>query len=79
MYSRIAYYFVYHATRSSSQKDEKNRCEMLLLTVAFNDGRLIEKQIEQVRSMIKDTDYQHVVVDNSLNKKKGKPSRLSAY
>ena len=52
------------------QKEEQKRCEMLLLTVAFNNERLIKKQIEQIKSMIKDTDYQHVVVDNSLNKKK---------
>ena len=43
---------------------------MLLLTVAFNDERLIEKQIEQIRLMIKDSDYQYVVADNSLNRKK---------
>jgi len=70
LYSRMALLmstiqFVHHR-----HKDDQNRCEMLLLTVAFNDERLIEKQIEQIRSMIKDTDYQHVVVDNSLSKKK---------
>lgn len=72
LYGRIAYTLSTIQFVHLKQMDEKTRREMLLLTVAFNDGRLIEKQIEQVRSMIKDTDYQHVVVDNSLNKKKRK-------
>lgn len=70
LYSRIAFLFstiqVYH----KRQENEMVRCGMLLLTVAFNDERLIEKQIEQIRLMIKDSDYQHVVADNSLNRKK---------
>ena len=72
LYSRMAFLmstiqFVHHR-----HEDEQKRCEMLLLTVSFNDERLIVKQIEQIRSMIKDTDYQHIVVDNSLSKKKRK-------
>ena len=70
LYSRIAFLFSTIQVFNKRQENEKRRCEMLLLTVAFNDERLIEKQIEQIKSMIKDTDYQHVVVDNSLNKKK---------
>ena len=70
LYSRIAFLLSTTQFVHQRQKDEQNRCEMLLLTVAFNDERLIKKQIEQIKSMIKDTDYQHVVVDNSLNKKK---------
>lgn len=70
LYSRIAFLFstiqVYH----KRQENNKKRCGMLLLTVAFNDERLIEKQIEQIRLMIKDSDYQYVVADNSLNRKK---------
>ena len=70
LYSRIAFLFstiqVYH----KRQENDKKRCGMLLLTVAFNDERLIEKQIEQIRLMIKDSDYQYVVADNSLNRKK---------
>lgn len=70
LYSRIAFLFSTIQFVHQRQKYDQNRCEMLLLTVAFNDERLIEKQIEQIRSMIKDSDYQHLVVDNSLNKKK---------
>jgi len=72
LYSRIAYLFSTIQLVPQCPKDMQGRCEMLLLTVAFNDERLIEKQIEQIRSMIKDTEYQHVVVDNSLNRKKRK-------
>ena len=70
LYSRIAFLFSTMQFVHHRQKDDQNRCEMLLLTVAFNDERLIEKQIEQIKTMIKDMDYQHLVVDNSLNKKK---------
>lgn len=70
LYSRIAFLLSTMQFVRQQYKDGKKRSEMLLLTVAFNDERLIEKQIEQIRSMIRDTDYQHVVVDNSLNKKK---------
>ena len=70
LYSKIAYFLSTMQLVRQQYKDDQNRCEMLLVTVAFNDERLIEKQIEQIRSMIKDTDYQHVVVDNSLSKKK---------
>jgi len=72
LYSRIAYLFSTIQLVSQCPKDKQGRCEMLLLTVAFNDERLIEKQIEQIRLMIKDTEYQHVVVDNSLSRKKRK-------
>lgn len=70
VYSRIAYILSSLHFFHQRHKDGQKRCEMLLLTVAFNDERLIEKQIEQIRSMIKDRDYRHVVVDNSLSKKK---------
>lgn len=72
LYSRIAYLLSAMRFVRKRQKDEQNRCEMLLLTVAFNDERLIEKQIEQIRLMIKDSGYKHVVVDNSVSKKKRK-------
>ena len=72
LYSRIAFLFSTIQVCHKRQENEKDRCGMLLLTVAFNDERLIEKQIEQIRLMIKDSDYQHVVADNSLNRKKRK-------
>lgn len=71
LYSRIAFLFTIQVY-NKRQENDKKRCEMLLLTVAFNDERLIEKQIEQIRLMIKDSDYQYVVADNSLNRKKRK-------
>lgn len=70
LYSRIAFLFSTIQVCHKRQENEKKRCGMLLLTVAFNDERLIEKQIEQIRLMIKDSDYQYVVADNSLNRKK---------
>ena len=72
LYSRIAFLFSTIQVCHKRQENDMKRCEMLLLTVAFNDERLIEKQIEQIRLMIKDSDYQHVVADNSLNRKKRK-------
>jgi hypothetical protein len=70
LYSRIAFLFSTIQVCHKRQENEKKRCGMLLLTVAFNDERLIEKQIEQIRLMIRDSDYQYVVADNSLNRKK---------
>ncbi len=50
--------------------DEDDQCEMLILTVAFNNEQLIERQIELIRDNIKDEDYLYMVVDNSTNKQK---------
>lgn len=72
LYSRIAFLISTMQIVPQRQKDDRRRLEMLILTVAFNEERLIEKQIEQVRLMIKDSDYKHVVIDNSLNRKKRK-------
>lgn len=38
---------------------------LYIITVAYNNVRLIEKQIGQVKQHVKDKDYRHVVVDNS--------------
>ena len=70
LYSRIAFLLSTMQVCKQRHKEGQYRCEMLLLTIAFNEERLIEKQIEQIRLMIKDAEYQHVVVDNSLRKKK---------
>lgn len=43
--------------------------ELFIITVAYNHVRLIEKQIELVRRHVADKYYQHVIVDNSPNKK----------
>lgn len=43
--------------------------ELYLITVAYDHVRLIEKQIEMVKWHVKDKNYQHVIVDNSPNKK----------
>lgn len=42
--------------------------ELLIITVAYNHVRLIEKQIEMVKRHVFDKRYLHVVVDNSPNK-----------
>ena len=47
-------------------------CEMLILTVAFNNEQLIERQIELIKENIKDENYHYMVVDNSTNRKKRK-------
>ena len=73
LYSRIAFLLTTTLlVNNKKQENVQNRCGMLLLTIAFNNEYLIEKQIEQLRLMIKDPVYQHVVVDNSLSKKKRK-------
>ena len=72
LYSRIAFLFSIVQVNNGNKKKGQERRAMLLLTVAFNDESLIEKHIEQVRLMIKDIDYQHVVVDNSLKREKRK-------
>lgn len=45
-----------------------NGREMYVITVAYNQVLLIEKQIELVKLHVKDMNYLHVVVDNSPNK-----------
>lgn len=72
LYSKIAFLFSTLQVNNERQKDNQKRCEMLILTVAFNNEHLIEKQIEQVRLMIKDPNYRYVVFDNSLKRKKRK-------
>lgn len=44
------------------------RGELYIITIAYNQVRLIEKQIEQVKRYIKDKSYQYAVVDNSPEK-----------
>ncbi len=52
-------------TVSSTHSD----CEMMVITIAYNHTRLIEKQIELVKRYVKDEKLQHVVFDNSPDKK----------
>lgn len=42
---------------------------LILITVAFNNDLLINKQIELVKQFISDDDYQHIIIDNSTRKK----------
>jgi len=71
MYSRVAYLLsTMHV--SHHQRTNYKRCELLLITVAYNDECLIEKQIELVRSKVIDPEYRHIVIDNSLMRKKRK-------
>lgn len=39
--------------------------DLYVITIAYNQARLIEKQIELVRLHVKDGSYVHIVVDNS--------------
>lgn len=43
---------------------------MLIVTIAFNEERFIRKQIQNIKRYVKDSDYLHVIVDNSSNHKK---------
>ena len=52
--------------------EENEQCEMLILTVAFNNEQLIERQIELIRDNIKDENYRYMVADNSTNSEKRK-------
>lgn len=47
-------------------------CEMLLITIAYNNEALIRKQIELIKKYIKDENYTHVIVDNSPKREKRK-------
>lgn len=51
-------------------KREGKRYEMFIVTIAYNEENLIRKQIELIKTHVKDNDYCHVVVDNSPNIKK---------
>lgn len=50
-----------------AEKDREN-CELLVVTIAFNKPDLIKKQLELMQENFKDKDYIHVIADNS-NKK----------
>lgn len=43
---------------------------MLIVTVAFNEEELIRKQAQLIREHVTDSDYQHIVIDNSSDKTK---------
>lgn len=43
--------------------------DLYVITIAYNQARLIEKQIELVKLHVKDESYVHIVVDNSPNRK----------
>ena len=48
---------------------ESERSELYIITIAYNHERLIEKQIEMVRRYVKDEKFQHIIVDNSSQRK----------
>ena len=50
-------------------------CEMLLITIAYNNEALIRKQIELIKKYIKDENYTHVIVDNSPKREKRKKNQ----
>lgn len=49
---------------------EVERCGMLIVTIAYNEETLIRKQIELIKTHIKDSEYCHIVVDNSPSRTK---------
>lgn len=56
--------------RAEKPESDSGRCEMMIVTIAYNDENLIRKQIELVKVHVKDSDYCHVIVDNSPNRRK---------
>ena len=71
-YSRLAFCLarIWYPFNRKNEKYES--CEMLILTVAFNNEQLIKRQIESIRDNIKDENYHYIVTDNSTNKQKRK-------
>ena len=49
-----------------------DHCEMMILTVAFNNEQLIERQIELIKENIKDENFRYMVADNSTSRQKRK-------
>lgn len=72
IYSRLAYSLVRIWNLFYRRTEENQPCEMLIMTVAFNNEQLIERQIELIRANIKDENYRYMVVDNSTNSQKRK-------
>ena len=70
-YSRLAYCLA-RWYPSYKRAEEGEHCEMLILTVAFNNEQLIERQIELIRDNIKDENYRYMVADNSTSREKRK-------
>ncbi len=70
-YSRFAFYLS-TLWPSPDKYTVRERCGMLIITIAYNNEQLIERQIELIRKNIKDQDYQYVVADNSPNRRKRK-------
>ena len=72
MYSRLAFCLarIWYPFNKEIKKGEP--CEMLILTVAFNNEQLIERQIELIRDNIKDDNYRYMVADNSTSRQKRK-------
>jgi len=68
-YSRLAFRLAkWYPLCKRAEKGE--HCEMLILTVAYNNEQLIERQIELIRDNIKDEDYRYMVADNSTSRQK---------
>jgi hypothetical protein len=72
-------FFVIKRTKIKSSYVESKFCSinnnqksLFLITVAFNDEILIQKQIEAMKEFIKDNNYCHIIVDNSSVKAKRK-------
>lgn len=71
-YSRLAYCLARIWYPFYRKTEDVKRYEMLILTVAYNNEQLIERQIELIRDNIKDESYRYMVADNSTNRQKRK-------
>lgn len=72
VYGRLAFCLarIWYPFNGRNEKCES--CEMLILTIAFNNEQLIERQIELIRDNIKDKNYRYMVADNSTSRPKRK-------
>lgn len=68
-YAKYVYYLSLGGGKSNrfvqECSSEGERCSMLIVTIAYNEETLIRKQIELIKTHIKDSEYCHIVVDNS--------------
>ena len=70
-YSRLAFRLAkWYPLCKKAEPEKGEHCEMLILTVAYNNEHLIERQIELIRDNIKDENYRYMVADNSTSRQK---------
>ena len=75
IYSRLAFCLSRFWHASCQTAVETDRCGMLILTIAFNNEKLIERQFELIKTNIKDQNYRYMVGDNSTSSTKRRAIR----